>query len=101
VLVESNDAAHGSFRLKDLVDVDLHDDALHAGSHERKDSRPIVHWTVDDAQETTLLVAEDDLITEVSGRLEPHHHPAGTVVQLERIGYAILLDDGRLLMTHE
>lgn len=101
VLVESNDAAHGSFRLKDLVDVDLHDDALHAGSLERKDSRPIVHWTVDDAQETTLLVAEDDLITEVSGRLEPHHHPAGTVVQLERIGYAILLDDGRLLMTHE
>jgi hypothetical protein len=56
---------------------------------------------VDEAQETTLLVAEDDGITEVSGRLEPHRHPPGTVVQLERIGYAILLDDGRLLMTHE
>ena len=101
VLVESEDAAVGSFRLKDLVDVDLREDALHAGSLERKDGRPIVHWTVDDAQETTLLVAENDRITEVSGRLEPHHHPAGTVVQLERIGYAILLDDGRLLMTHE
>jgi hypothetical protein len=101
VLVESEDAAHGSFRLKDLVDVDLREDVLHAGSLERKDGRPIVHWTVDDAQETTLLVAEDDGITEVVGRLEPNHHPVGTVVQLERIGYAILLDDGRLLMTHE
>ena len=101
VLVESEDVAHGSFRLKDLVDVDHLDGALRAGSLARKDGRPIVHWTVDDAQETTLLVAEDDVINEVSGRLEPHHHPAGTVVQLERIGYAVLLDDGRLLMTHE
>jgi glutamyl-tRNA synthetase len=101
VLVETEDATHGSFRLKDLIDVDLRDNALYAGSLERKDGRPIVHWTVDEAQETTLLVAEDDGITEVSGRLEPHRHPPGTVVQLERIGYAILLDDGRLLMTHE
>jgi hypothetical protein len=101
VLVETEDATHGSFRLKDLIDVDFRDNALYAGSLERKDGRPIVHWTVDEAQETTLLVAEDDGITEVSGRLEPHRHPPGTVVQLERIGYAILLDDGRLLMTHE
>ena len=40
------------------------------------------------------------MLHEISGRLEPHDFPAGTVVQLERIGYAILLEDGRLLMAH-
>ena len=101
VLIEREDAEMASFRLKDLVDVDHHEGALHAGSKDRKDQRPIVHWTVDAAQSTTLVIAEDDQLREVKGRLEPHSHPAGTVVQLERIGYAILLDDGRLLMTHE
>ncbi len=101
VLVESEDAEKSAFRLKDLVDVDLEDGVLHAGSTERQDNRPIVHWTVDAALPTTLVVAEDDELHDVEGRLEPHDHPIGTVFQLERVGYAILLDDGRLLMTHE
>ncbi|DAC34194.1 MAG TPA: glutamate--tRNA ligase [Candidatus Poseidoniales archaeon] len=101
VLVESDDAKKSSFRLKDLVDVDHEDGVLHAGSRERNDNRPIVHWTVDEAKEATLVVAEDDLLKEITGRLEPHEHPSGTVFQLERVGYAILLEDGRLLMTHE
>jgi hypothetical protein len=37
----------------------------------------------------------------VEGRLEPHALKPGAIVQLERIGYAILLDDGRLLLMHE
>ena len=90
-----------SFRLKDLVDVDRHEDTLIAGAIERQDQRPIVHWTVDASKDATLVLAEDDMLHEISGRLEPHDFPAGTVVQLERIGYAILLEDGRLLMAHE
>ena len=101
VLIEREDADMVSFRLKDLVDVERTGQTLTAGSLERLDQRPIVHWTVEAAQATTLVIAEDDQLREVKGRLEPHQHPAGTVVQLERIGYAILLEDGRLLMAHE
>ena len=101
MLIEREDADMVSFRLKDLVDVDRTGQTLTAGSLERLDQRPIVHWTVEAAQATTLVIAEDDQLREVKGRLEPHQHPAGTVVQLERIGYAILLEDGRLLMAHE
>ena len=101
VWIEGEDAGMTSFRLKDLVDVDLHDGALVAGNVERLDQRPIVHWTVDASQDATLVLAEDDHLREVHGRLEPHEHPAGTVVQLERIGYAIVLNDGRLLLAHE
>ena len=101
VYIESEDRALASFRLKDLVDVDQHDGHLVAGDIERLDQRPIVHWTVDASQTTTLIVAEEDHLREIKGRLEPHEHPAGTVVQLERIGYAIVLDDGRLLLAHE
>lgn len=101
VWIEEADASMGSFRLKDLVDVDRHEDTLIAGGIERQDQRPIVHWTVDASKDATLVLAEDDQLHEISGRLEPHDLPAGTVVQLERIGYAILLEDGRLLMAHE
>ena len=101
VWIEEEDASMASFRLKDLVDVDRHEDTLIAGGIERQDQRPIVHWTVDASKDATLVLAEDDQLHEVRGRLEPHDFPAGTVVQLERIGYAILLEDGRLLMAHE
>ena len=36
----------------------------------------------------------------VDGILESNTHPVGTIVQLERIGYAIIEDNG-LLMVHE
>ena len=101
VYIEREDKTMASFRLKDLVDVDQHEGCLLAGDVERQDQRPIVHWTVDTSQHATLIVAEEDRLREVKGRLEPHEHPAGTVVQLERIGYAVVLDDRRLLLAHE
>ena len=86
-----------SFRLKDLVDVDRHEDTLIAGAIERQDQRPIVHWTVDASKDATLVLAEDDMLHEISGRLN-RMTSRGDRCQLERIGYAILLEDGRLLM---
>ena len=102
VLIEAEDLQDPApFRLKDLGDVEKEDGALHLTSLERLDSRRILHWTTPDATEAVLMVVNDGHIHNVKGRLEPHDLPSGAVVQLERIGYAILLDDHRLLMMHE
>ena len=102
VLIEAEDLQDPApFRLKDLGDVEKEDGALHLTSLERSDSRRILHWTTPDATEAVLMVVNDGHIHNVKGRLEPHDLPSGAVVQLERIGYAILLDDHRLLMMHE
>ena len=102
VLIEAEDLQDPApFRLKDLGDVENEDGALHLTSLERLDSRRILHWTTPDATEAVLMVVNNGHIHNVKGRLEPHDLPSGAVVQLERIGYAILLDDHRLLMMHE
>jgi glutamyl-tRNA synthetase len=102
VFVEAEDLTdHAPFRLKDLGDVEEQDGAYRISSLARSDARRIVHWTTLDAEIGVLVMAIDDHIVEVEGRLEPHALKPGAIVQLERIGYAILLDDGRLLLMHE
>ena len=39
-------------------------------------------------------------IEHIQGKVEDHQYPIGTIVQLERIGYAIIREDDFLLM-HE
>jgi len=83
-------------RLKDLCDIDEHGNVE---SIERSDKRQVVHW-VANGTNTALRIATSEQIEIVYGKFEQNEYPVGTVVQLERIGYAIIEKEG-LLMTHD
>ena len=97
VYIESDDA-DGLYRLKEFADVEANGIL---GSIERSDKRPIIHWVSQStSKEATLIIPDQEEMQHVSGRVESNNHPIGTIVQLERIGYAIITKDGYLLM-HE
>ena len=95
VWIEQEDSG-SPIRLKDLCDVDSEGNVE---SIDRSDKRPIVHW-VAGGSPAILRIADGKELKEIQGILEDHSHPTGTIVQLERIGYAIIEDDG-LLMVHD
>ena len=95
VWIESEDSGK-PVRLKDLCDVDAKGDVE---SIERSDKRPIIHW-VAGGSPSTLRTAEGKELRLEEGILETHNLPIGTIVQLERIGYAIIEEEG-LLMVHD
>lgn len=95
IFIEREDS-NKAIRLKDFCDISA--DGF-VESIDRSDKRPIVHWT-SQGKNTTLRIANDKTINEVTGLLENHNYPIGTIVQLERIGYAIIEDNG-LLMVHD
>lgn len=93
-----NDDAQGVYRLKEFADVEENG---FLGSIERTDKRPIIHWVSSaTSEEATLIVPEQEELQFIQGRVESNPYPIGTIVQLERIGYAILTSNGYLLM-HE
>ncbi|HIG48614.1 MAG TPA: hypothetical protein EYQ20_20060 [candidate division Zixibacteria bacterium] len=94
VYIETED--HGDVRLKDLCDINADGTIT---SIEKRDSRPIIHWLAN-GTETRLSIPDGKELRVVEGLLESHSHPIGTIVQLERIGYAIIEKDG-LLLVHE
>ena len=95
VWIEQEDSGK-PIRLKDLCDIDTEGNVE---SIDRSDKRSVVHW-VAGGKPSSLTIAEgQDLIT-VEGILEDHEYPVGTIVQLERIGYAIIEQNG-LLMVHD
>jgi len=95
IAIEQEDSGK-PVRLKDLADV-TQDGVIE--SMDRGDKRPIVHW-VSGGADSKLTIASGKELQEVIGLLEENNHPVGTIVQLERIGYAIIEEDG-LLLTHE
>lgn len=97
IFIESDDAKESS-RLKEFADIDANG---HIESIERSDKRPIIHWTsVSTSKDATLMIPHQEEIQHISGRIESNDYPIGTIVQLERIGYAIICENGYLLM-HE
>ena len=48
-----------------------------------------------------VLSTKDDTIVHTEGQLERHKFKAGTIVQLERVGYAIVVDSTTLILCHE
>ena len=82
-------------RLKDLCDISK--DGV-VESIERSDNRTIVHW-VSGGHKTMLLTPEGKEILKSEGILENHQLSIGTIVQLERIGYAKLEED-KLVFLH-
>ena len=97
IYIESEDAT-GTYRLKEFADIG---EDGNIESIERSDKRPIIHWTSStNSIESNLIIADQEEIKIVNGRVESNDYSIGTIVQLERIGYAIITEDGYLLM-HE
>ena len=95
VWIEEEDSGK-PLRLKDLCDIDENGNVE---SIDRSDKRSVVHWVAGGVPSKLTIVSGQEIVT-VEGILENNNHPVGTIVQLERIGYAIIEDDG-LLMVHD
>ena len=105
IWIEQEDTERGLLRLKEFADVSLAngpDPVASVDSFERSDKRPIVHWlTEENSVEGILLSTSNDEIKTTEGRVEEHHLDPGTIVQLERIGYACIKDNGSFILCHE
>ena len=98
ILIEKEDEKHPTYRLKEFADIN---EGGQIGSISRSDRRPIIHWvSTDTSTEATLTLPLQENIEHIQGRVENHQYPVGTIVQLERIGYAIIRENDFLLM-HE
>jgi len=98
--------------LKDFADIGINHEKTVRGwigeimRTERVDNTPIIHWLPSDmAQPAVLLLEQDGELVTACGLLETNDYPDGTIVQLERMGFAILEgveDDGarRLVRLH-
>ena len=95
VWIEQEDSGK-PIRLKDLCDIDEHG---MVESIDRSDKRSVVHW-VAGGKPSTLTIANGQELNVVEGILENNSYKVGTIVQLERIGYAIIEENG-LLMVHD
>ncbi len=108
VLLEDDDIETarrtGRIRLKDFADASISSAAdATLISAERLGRTPIVHWLpVGFGQPVSMLSTNGDLLEMIEGVLESHDHVAGTVVQLERVGYARLesTEDGGMQLIH-
>ena len=93
VWLESEDLGKMDVRLKEFADVALHDQEARVESIERTDQRPIVHWlAASNSVDAILTETKDNKFIRHEGKLETHTYPVGTIVQLERIGYARIMD---------
>ena len=84
-------------RLKDFADIGIdHKKTVRGwtgevGRTERVGNTPIIHWLPSNmAQPAVLLLEEEGELVAAEGLLEVNDYPDGTVVQLERMGFAIL-----------
>ena len=106
IWIEEEDLATAEIRLKGFANITIHQSegkptSAEMGSVERNDRRSIVHWLPDsNSTKATLIVAEDGELKQHEGLIESHSYPHGTMVQIERIGYARILDDTTLILTH-
>jgi len=102
ILLEESDCHQSKVRLKEFADIALHGGIARFQGLLRSDKRPIVHWLPDGCGgPATLIETANGVIHRTDGYLEHHEHPIGTIVQLERIGYAKILDDKTLIVCHE
>ena len=83
-------------RLKDFADIAIHEESDKGWGGEvirieRIDNTPIIHWLPESMAAPAVLVLEEDgqLVT-AAGLLEDNSYPECTIVQLERMGFAIL-----------
>lgn len=92
VHIASEDFSTDKCRLKDFADVKLNQngegDVLQI---QRLDNIPIIQWLPENmAHPAVLLLEEDGDLISAKGLIETNDYPDGTIVQLERMGFAIL-----------
>jgi len=92
VNIATDDFSTDKLRLKDFADIRLNENG---GGEvlriERQDNTRIIHWLPTNmAQPAVILLEEDGELVSANGLLEVNEFPDGTVVQLERMGFAIL-----------
>ncbi|MDP6899219.1 MAG: glutamate--tRNA ligase [Candidatus Thalassarchaeaceae archaeon] len=90
-------STHEPKRLKDFADIGIHHEKTVKGwtgeviRTERHGNTPIIHWLPSNmAQPAVLLLEEEGELVAAAGLLEVNDYSDGTVVQLERMGFAIL-----------
>lgn len=91
VWIASADHAAGRIRLKDFADIEV-DAGRGARIHsiERGADTAIIHWLeANVTSPAVLLIEEEGALVEAAGMLERNACAPGTVLQLERMGFAI------------
>ena len=84
-------------RLKDFADIRLSDDGKAViTSIEPMPGTNIVHWNCA-GTDSILYSGEEKTLKMESGILEENTYPEGTMVQLERIGYAVIESEALVL----
>ena len=102
VLIEKEDINKPKLRLKEFADFDLEGNSAKFVSQPRSDKRPIIHWISEtDSHEAKLIYPENGEILTIDGVLENHDYKSGSMVQIERIGYGILIDNSTIMFTHD
>ena len=102
IYIESSDFEKKNIRLKEFADFDLDGNKANYVSAERTDKRPIVHWiSEDDKVEATLIYPDGGDLNRINGLIETNAYEVGSIVQLERIGYGIIIDKSTILFSHE
>jgi len=91
IYLEKNDIKETEIRLKDFADIKISDNMVQLESYERLDKRKIVHWLpVSMAKNSTLTIPKGNEIIIQKGMIEDFELKKGDIVQLERVGYAII-----------
>jgi glutamyl-tRNA synthetase len=91
IYLEKNDIKETKIRLKDFADIRILDDMVQLESYERSDKRKIVHWLpVSMAKNAILTIPKGNEIIIQKGMIEDFELKKGDIVQLERVGYAII-----------
>ena len=91
IYLEKKDLLKKEIRLKDFADVEIKKQKVSVQSYERLDKRAIVHWLpISMAKKAILTIPEGDKIVIQEGMMEDFELIKGSIVQLERVGYAII-----------
>ncbi|MBT05271.1 MAG: glutamate--tRNA ligase [Euryarchaeota archaeon] len=102
IYIEGSDFEKKNIRLKEFADFDLDGNRANYVSAERTDKRPIVHWISEENKiEATLIYPDGGDLNRINGLIETNAYDVGSIVQLERIGYGIIIDKSTILFTHE
>ena len=92
IFIESEDLSGNSeLRLKEFANIVLEGEYATIDTFELVGRLPIIHWlpaTKEECVPAELLTVEGDDLVITKGYIESFDYPPGTIVQLERIGYA-------------
>ncbi|MBK70410.1 MAG: glutamate--tRNA ligase [Euryarchaeota archaeon] len=93
IFIEKKDVELSEIRLKGFADVKICDGVAEVISIERTDKRAIAHWLPEEiSREAVLDIPDGDVIHRVSGVIENFELAEGMIVQLERVGFAKIME---------